>query len=205
MRTTTLVLLRHGQTEWNDTGRMQGQADVELDAVGVEQAHAAARTLGGRDFTAVYSSDLVRARHTAEVVAGDLGLPVVLDHRLQEINVGSWSGLTRREIEVEYPGFAEMYFAGQDFRRSATGETVAEMVARVSPAIREIVDRHRGHEVLVVGHGFCFAQLAQHLVGIPAQSRILGGLRNGHWSEIGITDDDVAWVISHNVPPHLHG
>src|SRR5690606_15712032 len=88
---THLVLLRHGQTEWNHTDRMQGQADVHLDATGVEQAHAAARALAARHFDAVYSSDLARAKATADTVAADLGLPVVVDPRLQEIHMGSWS------------------------------------------------------------------------------------------------------------------
>lgn len=199
---TRLVLLRHGRTEWNHTNRMQGQHDVHLDDVGIEQAHAAARTLGRRDFQAVYSSDLARARVTAETVARDLDLPVVVDPRLQEIHMGSWSGKTRDEVEAEFPEFAKLYWSGKDFRRSPEGETIAEMVERAMPAFTEIIDRHRGHDVLVVGHGFMLSQLAQHLVGIRAESRILGGLANAHWTEIGATEDNSAWIIAHNVAPH---
>lgn len=199
---THLVLLRHGQTEWNHTDRMQGQADVHLDATGVEQAHAAARALAARHFDAVYSSDLARAKATADTVAADLGLPVVVDPRLQEIHMGSWSGKTRTEVEVMFPDFARLYWEGKDFRRSATGETIAEMVARSVPAVREIIERHRGHQVLVVGHGFMLSQLVQTLVGIQPEARVLGGLKNAHWSEVGIAPDDNAWLIAHNVPPH---
>lgn len=196
---TRLVLLRHGRTEWNHTERMQGQHDVHLDEVGIEQAHAAARSLRTRDFQAVYSSDLARARVTAETVAKDLGLPVVVDPRLQEIHMGSWSGKTRTEVEAEFPDFARLYWAGRDFRRSPEGETIAEMVERAMPALTEIIERHRGHDVLVVGHGFMLSQIAQHLVGIKAEARILGGLANAHWTEIGIAPDDNAWIIAHNV------
>lgn len=199
---TRLVLLRHGRTEWNHTNRMQGQHDVHLDDVGIEQAHAAARTLGRRDFQAVYSSDLARAHVTAETVAKDLDLPVIVDPRLQEIHMGSWSGKTRDEVEAEFPEFAKLYWSGKDFRRSPEGETIAEMVERAMPAFTEIIDRHRGHDVLVVGHGFMLSQLAQHLVGIRAESRILGGLANAHWTEIGVTEDNSAWIIAHNVAPH---
>lgn len=196
---TRLVLLRHGRTEWNHTDRMQGQHDVHLDDVGVAQAHAAARALGGRDFQAVYSSDLARARVTAETVAHDLGLPVLVDARLQEIHMGSWSGKTRTEVEAEFPDFARLYWAGKDFRRSPEGETIAEMVARAMPALQEIIERHRGHDVLVVGHGFMLSQIAQHLVGIRAEARILGGLTNAHWTEIGLAPDGNSWIIAHNI------
>ncbi|MCC2592606.1 histidine phosphatase family protein [Tessaracoccus sp. OS52] len=203
MNLTHLVLLRHGQTEWNHIDRMQGQADVHLDATGITQAHAAARALASRHFDAVYSSDLVRAKATADTVAADLGLPVVVDPRLQEIHMGSWSGKTRAEVEAEFPEFATLYWEGKDFRRSPEGETIAEMVERSMPALREIIERHRGHQVLVVGHGFMLAQLVQNLVGITAHARVLGGLRNAHWSEVGIAPDDNAWLIAHNVPPHV--
>lgn len=199
---TRLVLLRHGRTEWNHTDRMQGQHDVHLDDVGIEQAHAAARTLGKRDFQAVYSSDLARARVTAETVAKDLDLPVVVDPRLQEIHMGSWSGKTRSEVEAEFPDFARLYWEGKDFRRSPEGETVAEMVERAMPALTEIVERHRGHDVLVVGHGFMLSQIAQHLVGIKAEARVLGGLANAHWTEVGIAPGGNAWIVGHNIAPH---
>lgn len=201
MSITHLLLLRHGQTEWNHTSRMQGQADVQLDDTGIAQAHAAAAALSGRDFRAVYSSDLARASRTADIVAQDLELPVILDHRLQEIHMGSWSGRTLAEVQAEFPDFAKRYWAGTDFRRSPTGETVAEMVERSMPALQEIIDENRGHHVLVVGHGFMLSQLIQHIVGVPAQARVLGGLKNAHWSEVGIADDGNAWIMSHNVGP----
>lgn len=193
-----VVFLRHGQTEWNHTDRLQGQADVALDETGMAQAHAAARALGGRDFVAVYSSDLARARVTAETVAADLGLPVVVDPRLQEINVGSWSGLTRSQVEQEFPGYATLYFDGVDFRRSSTGETVAEMVARALPAVEAIIAAHPGRQVLVVAHGLMLAKVIQRLLGIADESRVLGGLANAHWAEVGFADGN-AWLVSYNV------
>lgn len=198
---TRLVLLRHGRTEWNHTDRMQGQHDVHLDDVGIQQAHAAARTLGKRDFQAVYSSDLTRARVTAETVARDLDLPVVVDPRMQEIHMGSWSGKTRAEVEAEFPDFARLYWEGKDFRRSPEGETVAEMVERAMPALREIIERHEGHHVLVVGHGFMLSQIAQHLVGIRAEARVLGGLFNAHWTEVAIAPGGNSWIVGHNIAP----
>ena len=192
------MFLRHGQTDWNHTHRLQGQADVELDSVGVAQAHVAASALGRRRFTAVYSSDLERATVTAETVAADLGLPVSVDARLQEIHVGSWSGKTRTQVEVEMPHYAALYSQGRDFRRSESGETMAEMVERAIPAIEEILERHEGEEVLVVGHGFLFSKLLQHVLNLPENSRVIGPLSNAHWSEVAFSQHGT-WLVSHNV------
>ena len=97
MTHTKLVFLRHGRTEWNELGKLQGQADVELDEVGEKQAEEAARFFADWDFEACYTSDLKRALRTAHMVAEPHGLDVVPDARLREINVGSWSGMTTAE------------------------------------------------------------------------------------------------------------
>lgn len=198
--TTHVVFLRHGQTDWNHTHRLQGQADVHLDAIGVQQAHAAANALNTRKFSAVYSSDLERATVTARTVAADLDLPVTVDPRLQEIHVGSWSGKTRDEVELEMPEYAEWYLRGKDFRRSESGETMEEMLQRAAPVIEEILERHDGEEVLVVGHGFLISKLLQHLLDLPQDSRVIGSLGNAHWSEVAFSDHG-AWLVCHNVSP----
>lgn len=195
-----LVLMRHGRTLWNDTGRLQGHADIELDTTGLAQATAAAEAMAGRDIAAVYSSDLLRASTTAETVAGLLGLPVVLDSRLREINVGSWAGMKRSDVEALFPEYATSYFAGVDFRRSEEGETIAEMVERALPAFEEIIERHPGRDVLVVAHGLLLSKVIPLLVGIESTTRVLGGMDNAHWAEIGIADG-TRWLISYNVGP----
>ncbi|WP_158600602.1 histidine phosphatase family protein [Tessaracoccus antarcticus] len=202
MSITKLVLLRHGRTAWNDTRRLQGQADVELDRVGLRQAQAAAHALSTREFSAVYSSNLQRAAVTARAVADVLGLDVSMDKRLQEINVGSWSGKTRSQVEEEFPEYAAWYTEGRDFRRSASGETEADMLERATPAIDRILKRHRGEEVLVVGHGFLFSKLLQHLLGLPAGARVLGSLGNAHWSEVAFAEQ-ATWLVAHNVDTQL--
>lgn len=198
MTTTRLVFLRHGQTNWNHSRRLQGQADVELNVRGVEQAHAAASVLGVRQFTAVYSSDLERAAVTAQTVAEDLGLSVSVDARLQEIHVGSWSGKTSEQLEAELPEYAQWHSEGRDFRRSESGETVREMVERAMPAIEEILERHKGQEVLVVGHGFLFSKLLQELLGLSQDSRVIGSIGNAHWSELAFAEHGT-WLVSHNL------
>ena len=101
---TTLLLARHGETEWNREGRWQGWADPPLNETGREQARALREQLRETPFDAVYSSDLRRAHETAEIVAAPHGVPVIADEGLREIDVGSWSGLTRAEQEARFPG-----------------------------------------------------------------------------------------------------
>lgn len=198
MSITRLLLLRHGRTAWNGTGKMQGQADIPLDDTGLAEARTAAAALARRPIAAVVSSDLLRATRTAEIVAAPHGLPVVTDPRLREIDMGSWTGRELDDIVAEFPEFATLYWEGRDYRRSETGEAVADVVARAEPALRECVAANRGREVLVVCHGFMISQLAQKLVGLGATDRVLGGLDNCHWTEVGFPDDGKPWIISHN-------
>ena len=100
---TTILLARHGETEWNREGRWQGWADPPLNDAGRAQARTLAEELRTIPFDAVYASDLRRARETAVIVAAPHAVPVLTDAGLREIDVGSWSGLTRREIEERFP------------------------------------------------------------------------------------------------------
>ena len=134
---TELLLVRHGETDWNAEGRLQGHTDRPLSDVGRRQAERLADELAGERLDAVYASDLARARETAEVVAGRLGLPVVLDPDLREKHWGTWEGLTPTErATVEH-----------------VGESSAEHRERTLRALRRIAERHPGGRVLVITHG----------------------------------------------------
>lgn len=102
--TRRLLLIRHGQTTYNATGRMQGHLDTELSDVGYSQARAAADLLEGKDITAIVSSDLIRARETAEIIARRLGLEASVDKRLRETHLGEWQGMTSAEVDEQFPG-----------------------------------------------------------------------------------------------------
>ena len=191
---TTLVVLRHGQTDLNATGRFQGQADIPLNATGVAQAESARRRLAGIRFDAVYSSPLSRALDTARLIRPDAD--IATDPRLMEIDVGSWSGRTWDEVKAEMPDYERNYANGVDFRRSPTGETLAEVVARGLPAAIEIAERHPGGLVLVVAHGLLLNRVIHALLGL--EGRVLGGLGNAHHSELLFTHG--AWRLqAHNV------
>jgi broad specificity phosphatase PhoE len=134
---TTLLLVRHGETDWNAEGRLQGHTDRPLNPYGREQAKALAERVADDGIRAVYASDLSRARETAEIVGERLGLTVVIDPDLREKNWGSWEGLTGAERDgVEY-----------------VGETAQEHSERILRAVRRIAERHPGERVLVVTHG----------------------------------------------------
>jgi len=143
---TRLLVLRHGQSEWNALRRWQGHADIALDEVGVDQAVAAGGVLGS--FDAIWASDLQRARQTAEIIAEAIGVgPVQIDPRLRETDVGPWEGLTHREVEEGWPGYLEAH------RRPEGFEPYEAAAARMGDALRDIARGHRGGEVLVVSHG----------------------------------------------------
>ena len=135
---TTLLLVRHGETDWNAEGRLQGHTDRPLSDYGRRQAQELAGELEDEELKAIYSSDLVRARGTAEIVGERLGLPVVLDPDLREKNWGTWEGLNAVERDrVEF-----------------VGETTEAHQERMLGALRRIAERHPGDQrVLVVTHG----------------------------------------------------
>ena len=184
MTAAQLVVLRHGRTSWNATGRFQGQADIGLDERGVAQAERVAPLLAELAPTAIFSSDLSRARQTAGPLAALTGLPVTTDPRLREIHVGTWEGLTIEEMLGQVDDETRRaYLAGEDIRRSPTGETVAEVGERAGAALDEIgLSAPDGSTVVVVMHGLAARAGVCQLLGFPADSwKRLSGLHNCGW------------------------
>lgn len=151
---TTILLARHGETDWNLEGRFQGHADPPLNETGRAQARELAERLRGIEVDVVYSSDLRRALETAEIVAARKELRVTVDPGLREIDVGSWSGLTRAQIEERFrPG------------EHHDGETREEHLARILEAVERIARAHPGERVLIVSHGGSLRALRRHAIG----------------------------------------
>ncbi len=143
---TTLLLVRHGQSVWNAVGRWQGQADPELSELGRQQAFSASARVGTVDVVA--SSPQDRALTTATIISGQIGVgPVVVTPGLEERSAGEWSGLTKTEINEQYPGFLE---SGE---RPPGYEADDHLVARVEAALRGLVAEYAGGSLLVVCHG----------------------------------------------------
>jgi broad specificity phosphatase PhoE len=189
---TTVYLARHGQSDWNAAGRWQGHADRPLTALGLRQAAELAEELAGVALDAVYSSDLRRARETAEAVAAPRGQTVVLLTQLREVDVGSWSGLTRAEAKERFP---------QAFRRWADGgqgwddgETYEHMAERVVEAVRDLAEGHAGGTLLVVSHGGPIRALHAVALGLDvSQHRRLAPVEpNARLSRIAVEDGQIA-------------
>ena len=181
--TTTLFLVRHGETDWNAAGRWQGQTDVPLNPRGREQAREVAGRLRSVGLAAIASSDLLRARTTAEIVASELGLAVSpLDAALRERRFGCFEGLTREEVVARFPEAWARYLADPG-PAPPGGESREELLGRLLPAVVSAAVRLPG-PVLVVMHGGAMrALLAEHVSGIPRPSSAawpLHGIQNGH-------------------------
>ena len=147
----TILVARHGETDWNAERRWQGHADRPLNERGRVQAAALAERLADTQLEAVYSSDLRRARDTAAVVAEAQGLEVQALRELREVDVGSWSGLTRADAELRFPAGFRRWLEG--LPGWDDGETYEEMSARVVGAVRRIAAAHPDAPALVVSHG----------------------------------------------------
>ncbi|MCG8346557.1 MAG: histidine phosphatase family protein [Chloroflexales bacterium] len=167
MMTTTVYLIRHGETDWNVTGRWQGHADVPLNALGRRQAELLAQRLRDEDvrFDAIYSSDLARAYQTAWELGAAVKAPVQLLPPLREIDLGAWSGLTRDDIRERYPIEFALLEEGQDVPRGG-GETLLGLRKRVVEAVDAIVAQHPRETLALVTHGgpvrMLLAHAAQH-------------------------------------------
>jgi broad specificity phosphatase PhoE len=148
---TTILLARHGESDWNRDGRWQGQADRPLTDRGLAQARSLADRLSEIELDAVYASDLRRARDTADIVARARRLEVHTLPGLREVDVGSWSGLTREQVQRRFPDAYRRWTAGDEGWDE--GETYEQMSARVVSAILELAANHAGGRVLVVAHG----------------------------------------------------
>jgi broad specificity phosphatase PhoE len=157
---TTLILVRHGETDWNRDGRFQGHADPPLNDRGREQARALAELLDPEPLEAIYSSDLRRAHETAQIVAERRGLSVIVDPQLRERDVGPWAGLTLSEIEARFPEQIRLWREGT----ISAGESRESLGKRVADAARRIAVAHPNGHVLVVTHGGA-ARMLRHAAG----------------------------------------
>ncbi len=180
---THLYLIRHGRTAWNHTDRLQGWADEPLDAIGQAQAGALAAALSEVAFEALYSSPLRRARETAEVIARPHGLPLRLDDRLRERNVGEWTGLTLDEARARAPEL----FSG-DWRQPGApgGEPQSALAARVAAALDDIVAAHPQGTVALVSHGGALSALLAHALGIPLGRSVSFSFHNTAFARVAI-------------------
>jgi broad specificity phosphatase PhoE len=179
-----ILVLRHGQSEWNAVRRWQGTADSPLTQLGRQQAATTARLLAATrvDFAGIWASNLRRAAETAAIIGRALGLgEPILDARLQEAHAGEWEGLTPEEIEMRWPGWLEAH------HRPVTFEPYPAVVARATDALHDIATAAAAAgstAALVVAHSGLARSLVRHLGGVDSRIPNLGGV----WFTASVAD-----------------
>lgn len=167
MSVTTLVLVRHGETAWNVEGRIQGHTDIALNGLGVAQAEAVGKRLARERFDAVYSSDLMRAFHTARPAVPDPDRTIIKDRRLRERHLGVLQGLTGEEAMADQPAAWKTLKSRDSDLELAGGESLGEFSRRVVGFVEAMLEAHAGERVLVVTHGGVLDAAYRHAAGMP--------------------------------------
>ena len=166
MNTTQICIARHGETDWNRRGILQGWLDVPINALGRQQAVTLAANLASENFAAVWTSPLARALETAQIVASALHLPPPSSHEgLREKHFGAVQGVPKNELADLNPALLEQILRRNPAAEFVGGETMDEFADRVIGAIEDIGTRHRGERVLVVTHGWVMDVVTRHIAG----------------------------------------
>jgi alpha-ribazole phosphatase len=167
---TRIHLIRHGQVVGHDQPRYNGQTDVALTDVGVEQYHSLKERFADISISACYTSDLTRCVTGADIICGQFGIDPVRRSELRELNIGVWEGLTWQEIQSGWPEEWQARLADLVNHRVPRGENLLDVQARVMPVVREIIERHCGQELLLVGHGGVNRIILLNAIGAPLEN-----------------------------------
>ncbi len=181
---STLILVRHGQTDWNLEGRYQGGADVPLNATGREQAKRLAAELATTRIDALYSSPLRRALDTALAVARGRGLEVRRDPRLREIELGEWEGMLSGRIAEGYPELHRQWVRDPRPVRPPGGESIREVHDRTIAAVEGMVAEHSGGTLCLVTHKVAMVVIRSHYLGLDLPEEMAKMPPNGGWERI---------------------
>ncbi|MBL8437133.1 MAG: histidine phosphatase family protein [Zoogloeaceae bacterium] len=195
---TRICIVRHGETDWNVARRLQGHLDVPLNATGQAQAQTTAAHLAEETFTALYSSDLLRARQTAEALASAVGLPVTPEPRLRERRYGAFEGLTYDEARAQYPqDYARFEDRDPDLAFPGGGERLVDFAQRIETALLALADRHRGESILLVTHGGVLDIVYRLATGKPLEAKRDFPIPNAALNWLGRMDGGwqlIAWA-----------
>jgi broad specificity phosphatase PhoE len=150
---TCIILVRHGQTEWNRVERFRGHADVPLNEVGLRQAEATGLRIAGQwQPVQVYSSPFSRAVKTAEAIASHFNLPVQVHPGLADIDYGEWQGLTPQEVQARWPEMLQTWYEHPEAASIPGGETLAALRTRGMKTVNQLASRHTSQTIVIVGH-----------------------------------------------------
>ena len=191
---TRIIAIRHGETDWNVAMRIQGQLDIALNEVGRRQARRLAGALADARLDAIYSSDLIRARATAQAVAGRAGLEVHTDSGLRERGFGVFEGLTFPEIEQRFPDQARRWRQREAGFGPAGGETLAVFFARVVASVAALAAQHRGEHIAIVAHGGVLDALYRAATRMPLDAPRTWQLGNASINRLLASDTGLSIV-----------
>lgn len=182
-----LILLRHGQTVYNASRRMQGQLDTELSELGRRQAKNVAQILGSENITHIFSSDLSRSQDTAQALASLIDVEVITDKRLRETHLGQWQAKTHDEIDTEFPGVRAQWRHDPQWA-PPQGESRIDVAHRARQFVDEIMadlTDWDGTTVVIVAHGGTINALTSNLLDLEySQYPMFSGLGNTHWAQL---------------------
>jgi 2,3-bisphosphoglycerate-dependent phosphoglycerate mutase len=185
---TTIIAVRHGETEWNRIGRQQGHLDSPLTPLGRQQALSMADTLSGMSVQLIFSSDLGRAQETATIIAARLNLPVRTDARLRERNLGILEGQTMSQFRERHPSEAALLASGDPDFALPSGESARQRFVRNVRCVEEIARMHAGNTVLVVAHGGVLHSFFHRAVQLPLETRRSFSLYNAAVNVFTVAD-----------------
>ena len=200
----TLLIARHGETEWNAAGRIQGHTDIGLSSNGADQARSLGKRLSGLSIDAAYSSDLRRTSETARLVLGERDIALIETPMLREYHKGEFEGMTLSEIEAQFPDEYPKYLEKNLDYAPKGGESTRTVSVRIAQIISEITSNHLDHTVLIVSHGGVLRAAMVSLLRMPLE---------GNWSFVfgncGLTIidtfEDNAVLRQFNDISHLDG
>lgn len=164
-----IYLTRHGETLWNLQGKTQGSEDIPLTEKGIRQAEALAERLEREGISKIYSSGLKRAFQTASIIGNKLGgIHAEKRHELKEVNFGVWEGLTRQEIDTNYPGQLESYRSDFEFSPK-DGKSLSSLQNRIQKCLESIINYYGDTEdrILLVAHAYFIRMIIMELMGLP--------------------------------------
>jgi len=187
---TTIYMVRHGETPWNVEGRYQGQLDPPLTEKGLRQAQATASELAPLGFDAIYSSDLTRARQTAQALAAETGLPIQFDPRLREIHQGEWQGVLIGDIRKRWPDEIHGWENDPWRHHPPGGESLQQQQTRVFAAFDDIAAQHPGGKVAVFTHKLPVALLKIRFQAYPPEQIWSLLPANAAWEIFEVNNDE---------------
>ncbi|MDP2368054.1 histidine phosphatase family protein [Rhodoferax sp.] len=203
MTAAHICIARHGETDWNKSGILQGWLDVPINPHGRRQAHELAATLTAAGFAAVWTSPLARARETADIVATALGLaPPTCHDGLKERHFGAVQGIPKNELAEYNPALYEQILRRNPAAQLVGGESMDEFADRVHGALMEIGARHRGGRVLVITHGWVMDVVTRHISGVPRDAVLHLKRQNGECVWVEATEKAVSAMRSSVEPAH---